>query len=100
MPHGNSVSVALLCFVRANQIEREEQFSDLAWALDRSKDLESALINLYKDIGMPIRFRDLGISQSDLKRIAFETSLDVANMVGNPKPVKEPQILKLLKEFY
>jgi aldehyde:ferredoxin oxidoreductase len=98
--HGNSVSVALLCFVRANRKEREEQFSDLAWALDRSKDLESALINLYKDLGMPLRFRDLGISQSDLKRIAFEASLDVANMVGNPQPVKEPQILKLLEEFY
>jgi aldehyde:ferredoxin oxidoreductase len=100
LPHGKSVSVALLCFVRASKKDRQEQFSDLAWLLDRSSDLESALIHLYDDLGMPVRFRDIGIAQSELQKIAFEASMDVANMVGNPTPVKEPQILKLLKEFY
>lgn len=100
IPHGEAVSVALLCFVRANQKESKTQFSDLAWALDHSNDLESSLIRLYKNLDMPTRFRDLAIKESDLKRIAFEASLDVPNMVGNPVPLKEGQILKLLKEFY
>ena len=100
IPHGLAVSVALLCFVRGNQEGCQEKFSDLAYVLDRSQDLESALRRLYEDIGVPIRFRDLGISESDLRKIAFEASMDVPNMVGNPIPPKEGRILDLLKAFY
>jgi alcohol dehydrogenase len=98
--HGKAVSVALLCFVRGNQKECQEKFSDLAYALDHSHDLESALTKLYEEIDMPTRFRDLGIKDSDLGRIAFEASMDVPNMVGNPVPPTESQILELLKAFY
>jgi len=98
--HGMAVSVGLLCFVRANQEGCQDTFSDLAYALDHSHDLESALTKLYEDIGMPTRFRDLGIKDSDLKKIAFEASMDVPNMVGNPVPPSESKILELLKAFY
>lgn len=100
LSHGMAVSVALLCFVRGNQKECQEKFSDLAYALDHSHDLESGLMRLYEDIGIPTRFRDLGIKDSDLGRIAFEASMDVPNMVGNPVPPTESQILELLKAFY
>jgi 4-hydroxybutyrate dehydrogenase len=100
LSHGMGVSVALLCFVRANYKGCQEKFSDLAYALDHSQDLESALTKLYQDIGMPTRFRDLGIKDSDLRRIAFEASMDVPNMVGNPIPPDESRILELLKAFY
>ena len=100
IPHGTAVGVSLLCFVRGNQKGCPEEFSDLAYLLDRSHDLESALLKLYEDIGMPTRFRDLGIKESDLKKIAFETSMDVPNMVGNPVPPNESQVLEFLKAFY
>ena len=98
--HGLAVSVALLCFVRGNQEGCQEKFSDLAYALDRSHDLELVLMKLYEEIGMPTRFRDLGIKESDLRKIAFEASMDVPNMVGNPIPPTEGRILELLKAFY
>lgn len=100
IPHGQAVAVPLLCFVRANKKGAGEEFSELAWALDHSRDLELALINLYEQLRMPTRFSDLGIPESDLKEIAFEATMDVANMVGNPIPPKKGQILGLLKEFY
>ncbi len=100
LPHGIAVSVSLLCFVRHNQKACQRAFADLAYALDQSDDLESALTRLYQDIGMPTRFRDMGIEEADLKKIAFETSMDVANMVGNPIPPKESHIRELLKAFY
>ena len=98
--HGKAVAISLLCFVRANKEVCREQFSDLAWALGGSDDLEAALVKLYKDLNMPIRLRDLGIPQEDLRKVAFETSKDVANIAHNPVPLSEHQILKLLKEFY
>ena len=98
--HGMAVGVSLLCFVRANLKRCSEEFSTLAWTLNRSHDLESGLAKLYKDIGIPTRFRDLGIKESELKRIAFETSMDVPNIVGNPIPPNERQIYDLLQLFY
>jgi alcohol dehydrogenase class IV len=100
IPHGMAVSVALLCFVRSNQEGCQEKFSELAYTLDHSHDLEAALIKLYGDIGMSTRFRDLGIKESDLGKIAFEASMDVPNIVGNPIPPRESRILELLKAFY
>jgi alcohol dehydrogenase class IV len=99
IPHGMAVSVALLCFVRANQEACQDKFSDLSYALDHSHDLEPAPRRLYKEIGMPTRFRDLGIKSSDLRKIAFEASMDVPNMIGNPIPPNESRILGLLKTF-
>ncbi len=100
MSHGLAVSVALLCFVRANYKMCHKKFSDLAYALNGSNDLELSLTKLYQDIGMATRFRDLGIRHSDLNKIAFEASMDVPNMVGNPLPPTETQILELLNAFY
>jgi aldehyde:ferredoxin oxidoreductase len=41
-----------------------------------------------------------GVKGEELQEIAFETSMDVANMVGNPIPPTESRILELLREFY
>jgi len=98
--HGKAVAVALLCFARANKGACRKQFSDLAWALDGSDDLEAALMKLYEDLNIPIRLKDLGIPQEDLKKVAFETSKEVANIASNPVPLSEQQILKILVEFY
>lgn len=100
VPHGRGCALGLLCFVRASRKVCQKQFSDLAWAMDKSDDLEAALLRLYKDLRMPIRLRDIGIPEEGLKKIAFETSTNTVNLAANPVPVSERHILGLLREFY
>jgi len=98
--HGKAVAIGLLCFVKANKGACQEQFSDLAWVLDRSDDLETALARFYKDLNVPSRLRDFEVPERDLKEIAFETSKDAANLATNPAPLSESQILEVLKDSY
>ena len=98
--HGKSIAPGLLCFARANEKACRKDFEDLAWTLNRSKNLEEGLRILYEEVGIPTRFRDLGVPEEDLPRIAFEASKDVVNIVGNPIPLEEKHFLSLLKEFY
>lgn len=100
IPHGKACALGLLCFVRANKKVCQKQFLDLGWALDGSEDLEGALLRLFRDLNIPVRFKDIGIPEKDLKQIAFETSTNAVNLAANPLPVSEHQILELLKEFY
>jgi len=100
VPHGRGCALGLLCFVRVSKKVCQKQFRDLAWALDASDDLEAALVRLYKDLDIPLRFRDIGIEEEDLGRIAFEASTNAVNLAANPVMVSEHQILELLKEFY
>jgi len=100
VPHGRGCALGLLCFVRASKKACQEQFSDLAWAMDKSDDLEAALLRLYKDLRMPTKLRDIGIPEEGLKKIAFETSTNTVNLAANPVPVSERHILELLREFY
>ncbi len=99
-PHGKGCALGLLCFVRANKKVCQEQFLELAWALDHSSELETALVRLYNDLNIPLRLRDIGIPEESLKKIAFETSTNAVNLAANPLPIAEHQILELLKEFY
>ena len=98
--HGKAVAIGLLCFVKANKEACQEQFSDVAWALDRSDDLETGLVKLYKELNVPSRLRDFEIPKGDLKTIAFETSKDAANLASNPMTVSESGILEVLRVYY
>jgi aldehyde:ferredoxin oxidoreductase len=98
--HGTGCALGMLCHVRSNMDVCREQFEDLAWALDRSSDLEQALLKLYNDLNIPVQIRDAGIPEGDLERIAFEASTNTVNLAANPKPVTEKRILELLREFY
>jgi aldehyde:ferredoxin oxidoreductase len=98
--HGKSIAPGLIIDARSNEKACRKDFEDLAWTLNRSKSLEDGLRKLYAEVGIPTRFRDLGIPEGDLPRIAFEASKDVVNIVGNPVPLEERQLLELLKEFY
>ncbi len=107
LAHGTTVALGLLCFARAaneyykkKYVRSKSPAADLAWAIDYSDDLEAALIKLYQDVGIPTRFRDVGIPEGDLAKIAFETSKDAANLSSNPVPLNEQQLLGLIKEFY
>ncbi|GAH81693.1 unnamed protein product, partial [marine sediment metagenome] len=92
IPHGRGCAMGLLCFVRVNKKVCQEQFLDLARALDGSDDLETALVKLYGYLDVATRLRDYGIPREGLERIAFETTKDVANLVGNPVTPNEHQI--------
>ncbi len=98
--HGQGCALGLLCHVRANQKMCEEQFQDLAWALDRSDDLEGALLHLYSALNIALHFREAGIKEAELEKIAFETSTNTVNLAANPQPLTEKKIFELLKEFY
>ncbi|MFC1984177.1 iron-containing alcohol dehydrogenase [Chloroflexota bacterium] len=107
IPHGRACAIGLLCFVRAGNKDFQKRFqpqrspfAELAWVLDRSDDLEVAVMKLYTDLNVPTRLRDLGIPESDLRKIAFETTKEVANLIANPVLLSESQILEMLREFY
>jgi aldehyde:ferredoxin oxidoreductase len=98
--HGKAATIGLLCFVRANKGGCQKTFSDLAWALDRSDDLEKVLLKLYGDLNISTRLKDLGVLEKDLKKIAFYASKDVVNLATNPSPISQDRILEVLKECY
>ncbi len=100
IPHGSGCALGLLCHVRCNAKICKRQFEDLAWALDRSNNLESSLLRLYGDLDIQSRIRDVGIEERDLARIAFEVSANAVNLAANPQPVTEHRLHALLKEFY
>jgi aldehyde:ferredoxin oxidoreductase len=98
--HGRGCALGLLIHVRANAGVCREQFEDLAWALDRTTDLEAALIKLYSDLNIPSRMSDVGIEENDLERIAFEASTNTVNLAANPQPMSEKKIFRLVKDIY
>ena len=100
IPHGKAVALGLLCFVWANREACLKRFSELAWALDGSDDIETTLVRLYEDVKVPTRLRDLGMPGGGLPEIAFETSNDAVNLARNPASLGDRQILELLRTCY
>ncbi len=100
IPHGSGCALGLLCHIRSNAKVCKRQYEELAWALDRSNELETALLSLYRDLGMHTRIRDVGVKEEDMARIAFEVSINAVNLAANPQPVTEQNIHALLREFY
>jgi len=98
--HGRAAMVGLLCFVRGNKEFCGETFPDLAWALDRSGDLEDALLRFYGDLDISMNLSELGVLEKDLKKIAFYAFKDAINMATNPAPISERRILELLRGVY
>lgn len=98
--HGKACTIALLCFVRANKDECREPFSELAFILNRSEDLETALLRLYETLHVSPRLRDYGIPREDLRKIAFYAHRDAVNMATNPTTISEKQIQSLLEAVY
>lgn len=100
LPHGKASTMGLLCFVRANKTVCSDAFSELAFLLNRSGDLEGALLRLYKDLDIPVGLKNYDIPKEDLRKIAFYTHRDAVNMATNPAVLSESQVLALLEEVY
>jgi len=100
IPHGKAATIGLICFVRANKKSCESQFLDLAFMLNRSDDLEKALLGLYSDLDITATLKDNGIPEEDLKKIAFYAYKDAVNMATNPTQLSENKIRSLIERVY
>ena len=100
LSHGRAAIFGLLCFAKANKHACKEAFMDLAFALNRSMDLEDALGKLYGELGISVSLKALGIPRSDLREIAFHVYQDSVNMATNPTAMTEKKIVRLLEEIY
>ena len=97
--HGLSLAVPLLCYARINRQKCEEKFREMARMLDGSDDLEGALRRLYSDIGMPLRFRDVGVKEEDIKPLVEDISREPA-LHMNPLRLEKKHVIQLMKDFY
>lgn len=97
--HGLSVAVPLLCYARINRQKCEEKFREMARMLDGSDDLEEALKRLYGDIGMPLRFRDVGVKEEDIESLVKDIFREPA-LHMNPLRLEEKHVIQLMKDFY
>lgn len=99
IPHGLSLTVPLLCYARINREKCEEKFREMAQMLDGSDDLEMALRNLYTNIGMPLRFRDVGLKEEDINSL-LEDILKDPVLFYNPLRLEKNHLIELIQDFY
>ena len=97
--HGLSLAVPLLCYARVNREKCEEKFREMARMLDGSDDLEEALKRLYSDIGMPLRFRDIGVKEEHIESLVEDIFREPA-LYQNPIRLEEKRVIQLMKDFY
>jgi len=97
--HGLSLAVPLLCYAKINRQKCEEKFREMARMLDGSEDLEEALRRLYGDIGMPLRFRDVGVKEEDIKPLVEDIFREPA-LHMNPLRLEKKHVIQLIKDFY
>ena len=100
LPHGRAAIFGLLCFVRANKELCREPFIDMAQLINRSNDLEDSMLQLYRQLDIPVSLKTYGIPQNALKEIAFYTSRDAVNMATDPASPSLQKIMELLLEMY
>ncbi|MFX1295554.1 MAG: iron-containing alcohol dehydrogenase family protein, partial [Promethearchaeota archaeon] len=99
IPYGLSLTVSLLCYVRINQQKYEEKFHEMAQMLDGSDDLEMALRRLYADIGIPLRFGDIGVKKEDIN-LLVEDILKEPAIYHNPLRLEKKHLIQLMHDFY
>ncbi len=100
LPHGRTVIFGLLAFVIANKETCRDAFSEVAYLLNRSDDLEEALRKLYGELDIKISLKDYGISKKDLKQVAFHASREAVNLATDPASPSQAKILELLNSMY
>ena len=100
VPHGRAAIFGLLGFVMANRETCRDAFSDMAYLINRSDDLEGALRRLYTELQIDLRLKSYGISREALKEIAFYTSRDAVNMATDPTSPGQSKILEMLTSLY
>ena len=70
---------------------------------DKEKDINHVIDlqeQYYKDIGMPISLRELGVKETDLEYLANRTSRDKTRIIPGYKPLGYEELLDIFKLAY
>ena len=93
-------------YVYKSNIERWRQYAREVWKIDTGNpeaDINKAIDmqeQYYKDIGMPIRLRELDVKESDLDYLAFKTSREKTRIVPGYKPLGYEECLDIFRLAY
>jgi alcohol dehydrogenase class IV len=108
--HGLANAIALPHVLRFNADVAAEAYREAGVAMGVSTEgmpddaavdtIARAVLRLVADVGLPTRYRDVGVPEADLPAIA-ELSLSDGSIVYNPKPVTEAaDVLGVLRAAY
>jgi alcohol dehydrogenase class IV len=108
--HGAGNGLLLPYVIRFNLPERPAEFRRIAHLLGEetpgNSDEEAGEIciatieKLKRDIGIPERLSEIGVTQSQLPEFAKKSFEITRLMKLNPRPPKEEDLLKILKDAY
>lgn len=76
---------------------------DIEPSKDENKDIEKGIIKLkefYKEIGMPVRLKDLGVKEEDLEALAYNTMFKGKRVLEDIITVDYEEALKILKASF
>lgn len=105
-PHGKVCAALLPAVMRFNLPVVAEKYAVLAGILepapegdeqDKAAGMIRFLLNLNKKLGIPSRWRELGIEKKDFEELA-EKSLSSGSLKANPRPVSKDDLVKILEE--
>ena len=109
--HGAGLA-ALWChwarYVYKANLTRWKQYAERIWNIDFSKcDIEEGILEAinrqeqyYKDIGMPIRLRELDVKKEDLEYLALHTSKNKTRIIPGYKPLGYEEVLDIFVNAY
>ena len=106
IPHGLACAVMLSTALKVNQSVRERELADLERRFDSHHShnavaagaFVSRIEVLCRDIGIPSRLRDLGVSADQLPLLV--TASRGNSMCGNPCDIGDQELLVLLQQIY
>ena len=108
--HGAGLA-ALWCswarYVYQSNIERWYQYAARVWGINNSDNKEAAILlaidkqeDFYKEIGMPIGLKELGVKENDLETLALMTSQNKTRTIPGYKPLGYQEILDIFALSY
>ncbi|MEP5230356.1 MAG: iron-containing alcohol dehydrogenase [Alloalcanivorax sp.] len=109
IPHGLSNSLVLPEVLRFNLPKAASLYAELAPILsdrpfadheDGAGVLIAALESLIRDVGLPVRLRDAGVTQDSLETLASDAMLQQRLLVNNPREVTEADALNIYNAVY
>src|SRR5690554_3812276 len=105
-PHGKVCAALLPAVMRFNLPVVAGKYAVLAGVMEPSPEgdelnkaakLIKFLLNLNKKLGIPSRWRELGVEKKDFGELA-EKSLPSGSLKANPRPVNKEDLVKILEE--
>jgi len=109
IPHGLSNSLVLPEVLRFNLPKAAPLYAELAPILsdrpfadheDGAGVLVAALESLIREVGLPVRLRDAGVTEDSLETLASDAMLQQRLLVNNPREVTEADALNIYKAVY